>query len=114
RQGGSAISIHADAGQVEQALINLLHNAAEASLPTRGAVAIGWKEVEEGVEIFVRDEGEGIMNPTNLFVPFVTTKPGGSGIVLALSCQIAEAHGGTLTLANRVGVTVADVAVRLP
>src|SRR5207247_2354577 len=67
RQGSPAISIHADAGQVEQALINLLHNAAEASLPTRGAVAIGWKEVEEGVEIFVRDEGEGIMNPTNLF-----------------------------------------------
>jgi len=113
-QGGPVISIRADAGQVEQALINLLYNAAEASLPTRGAVTIGWKEVEEGVEIFVRDEGEGIMNPTNLFVPFFTTKPGGSGIGLALSRQIAEAHGGSLTLANRVGASGAEALLRLP
>ncbi|PYK56910.1 MAG: PAS domain-containing sensor histidine kinase, partial [Verrucomicrobia bacterium] len=114
RQGGPAISIRADAGQVEQALINLLHNAAEASLPTRGAVTIGWKEAGECVEIFVRDEGEGIMNPTNLFVPFFTTKPGGSGIGLALSRQIAEAHGGTLSLANRVGAPGAEALLRLP
>jgi len=114
RQGGPAISIRADAGQVEQALINLLYNAAEASLPTRGAVTIGWKEAGECVEIFVRDEGEGIMNPTNLFVPFFTTKPGGSGIGLALSRQIAEAHGGTLTLANRVGAPGAEALLRLP
>ena len=114
RQGGPAISIRADAGQVEQALINLLHNAAEASLPTRGAVTIGWKEAGECVEIFVRDEGEGIMNPTNLFVPFFTTKPDGSGIGLALSRQIAEAHGGTLTLANRVGAPGAEALLRLP
>src|SRR5438094_9707188 len=115
RQGGPAISIRADAGQVEQALINLLHNAAEASLLMRGAVTIGWKEAGECVEIFVRDEGEGIMNPTNLFVPFFTTKPGGSGIGLALSRQIAEAHGGTLTLANRVGgARGAEALLRLP
>src|SRR5436853_2678718 len=114
RQGGPAISIRADAGQVEQALINLLHNAAEASLPTRGTVTIGWKEAGEGVEIFVRDEGDGIMNPTNLFVPFFTTKPGGSGIGLALSRQIAEAHGGSLTLANRVGAPGAEALLRLP
>ena len=114
RQGGPMMTIRADAGQVEQALINLLHNAAEASPPTGGAVTIGWKEVEEGVEIFVRDEGEGIMNPTNLFVPFFTTKPDGSGIGLALSRQIAEAHGGTLTLANRVGARGAEALLRLP
>jgi signal transduction histidine kinase len=66
------------------------------------------------VEIFVRDEGEGIMNPTNLFVPFFTTKPGGSGIGLALSRQIAEAHGGTLTLANRVDAPGAEALLRLP
>jgi nitrogen fixation/metabolism regulation signal transduction histidine kinase len=114
RQGGPMMTISADAGQVEQALINLLHNAAEASLATGGPVTIGWKEVEEGVEIFVRDEGEGIMNPTNLFVPFFTTKPGGSGIGLALSRQIAEAHGGTLTLANRVGARGAEALLRLP
>src|SRR5947209_13961552 len=114
RPGGPAISIRADAGQVEQVLISLLYNAAEASLPTHGAVTIGWKEAGEGVEIFVRDEGEGIMNPTNLFVPFFTTKPGGSGIGLALSRQIAEAHGGTLTLANRVGAPGAEALLRLP
>jgi signal transduction histidine kinase len=108
------MTIRADAGQVEQALINLLHNAAEASPPTGGLVTIGWKEVGDGVEIFVRDEGEGIMNPTNLFVPFFTTKPGGSGIGLALSRQIAEAHGGTLTLANRVGARGAEALLRLP
>src|SRR5881227_2164238 len=114
RQGGPMMTIRADAGQVEQALINLLHNAAEASMGTGGPVTIGWKEVEEGVEIFVLDEGEGIMNPTNLFVPFFTTKPDGSGIGLALSRQIAEAHGGTLTLANRVGARGAEALLRLP
>src|SRR6266581_1163040 len=100
---GPEIKITVDGAQIEQLLINLVHNAVDASLATHGGVSIGWREVEEGVEIFVRDEGEGIMNPTNLFVPFFTTKPGGSGIGLALSRQIAEAHGGTLTLANRVG-----------
>ena len=114
RRGGPAISIQADAAQVEQALINLLHNAADASLETGGAVEIGWKEAGDCVEIFVRDDGEGIMNPTNLFVPFFTTKPAGLGIGLALSRQIAEAHGGTLTLANRVGTRGAEALLRLP
>ena len=114
RQGGPTMTIRADAAQVEQALINFLHNAAEASLGTGGPVTIGWREVEECVEVFVRDEGEGIMNPTNLFVPFFTTKPGGSGIGLALCRQIAEAHGGTLTLANRVGARGAEALLRLP
>lgn len=114
RQGGPLMTIRADAGQVEQALINLLHNAAEASLQTGGTVIIGWREMDECVEIFVRDEGEGIMNSTNLFVPFFTTKPTGSGIGLALSRQIAEAHGGTLTLANRVGARGAEALLKLP
>jgi two-component system, NtrC family, nitrogen regulation sensor histidine kinase NtrY len=114
RQPGPPMTIRADAGQVEQALINLLHNAVEASVPTGGRITIGWKQMEDCVEIFVRDEGEGIMNPTNLFVPFFTTKPGGSGIGLALSRQIAEAHGGTLTLANRVGARGAEALLKLP
>jgi two-component system, NtrC family, nitrogen regulation sensor histidine kinase NtrY len=114
RQPGPAVTIRADAGQVEQALINLLHNAVEASLGTDGAVMIGWRQTGDCVEIFVRDEGEGIMNSTNLFVPFFTTKPGGSGIGLALSRQIAEAHGGTLTLANRAGAPGAEALLRLP
>lgn len=113
-QNGGPISVRADAAQVEQVLINLLHNATEASTETGGAVTIGWKETGECVEIFVRDEGQGIMNATNLFVPFFTTKPGGSGIGLALSRQIAEAHGGSLSLANRNGGRGAEAVFRLP
>jgi two-component system, NtrC family, nitrogen regulation sensor histidine kinase NtrY len=114
RQDGPPVSIRADAAQIEQVLINLLLNAAEASLETGGAVTVGWKETGECVEIIVRDEGHGIMNLTNLFVPFFTTKPGGSGIGLALSRQIAEAHGGSLTLSNRSGVRGAEAVLRLP
>jgi len=100
---GADVTIDADAAQLEQLLINILHNATEASLETKGTVTVGWRDMAECVEVFVRDTGPGIMNPTNLFVPFFTTKPGGSGIGLALSRQIAEAHGGSLTLANRAG-----------
>src|ERR1700746_872517 len=85
---GPQTVIRADAAQIEQALINLVHNAVDAALETRGNVAIGWREKEGCVEIFVQDEGPGIMNPANLFVPFFTTKPDGSGIVLPLSRQI--------------------------
>jgi two-component system, NtrC family, nitrogen regulation sensor histidine kinase NtrY len=113
-QNGTSVSVHADAAQIEQALINLLRNATEASSETGGAVTIGWSANGECVEIFVRDEGQGIMNPNNLFVPFFTTKPGGSGIGLALSRQIAEAHGGSLTLANRAGGRGAKAVLRLP
>jgi two-component system, NtrC family, nitrogen regulation sensor histidine kinase NtrY len=111
-QGGD-VTIEADAAQLEQLLINILHNAAEASLETSGAVTAGWRDLAECVEVFVRDTGPGIMNPTNLFVPFFTTKPGGSGIGLALSRQIAEAHGGSLTLANRAGPGC-EALLRLP
>ncbi|HEY4282860.1 MAG TPA: ATP-binding protein, partial [Chthoniobacterales bacterium] len=104
----------ADAAQIEQLLINLVHNAADAALETNGSVSIGWRLAGECAEIFIRDEGPGIMNPTNLFVPFFTTKPGGSGIGLALSQQIAEAHGGSLTLGNRRDRQGAEALLRLP
>src|SRR6476646_6901475 len=110
---GADVTVEADAAQLEQLLINILHNAAEASLETKGTVTAGWRDLEECVEVFVRDTGPGIMNPTNLFVPFFTTKPGGSGIGLALSRQIAEAHGGSLTLANRAGPGC-EALLRLP
>src|ERR1700704_439301 len=111
---GGDVTINADAAQLEQLLINILHNAAEASLETKGTVTAGWRDMAECVEVFVRDTGPGIMNPTNLFVPFFTTKPGGSGIGLALSRQIAEAHGGSLTLSNRAGACGCVARLVLP
>jgi nitrogen fixation/metabolism regulation signal transduction histidine kinase len=111
---GPQIALHADGAQVEQLLINLVHNAVDASLETGGGVTISWREISECVEVSVQDEGHGIMNPTNLFVPFFTTKPGGSGIGLALSRQIAEAHGGSLSLANRRGRPGCEALLKLP
>jgi C4-dicarboxylate-specific signal transduction histidine kinase len=108
------VVVHADAAQVEQVLINLLHNAVDAALETNGNVALRWREVGNCVEILVEDEGPGIMNPANLFVPFFTTKPEGSGIGLPLSRQIAEAHDGTLMLMNREDRSGAQALLRLP
>lgn len=99
----SAPSVAADADQLEQLLINLVSNAVDAALETRGGVTVRWDPSDRAVEVRVEDEGPGIPETANLFVPFYTTKPEGSGIGLVLSRQIAEAHGGTLTLENRAG-----------
>src|SRR5437773_4764047 len=112
RPGPKAI-IRVDAAQIEQALINLVHNAVDAALETHGNVTLGWREKGNCVEILVEDEGPGIMNPANLFVPFFTTKPEGSGIGLPLSRQIAEAHDGTLVLMNREDRQGAQALLRL-
>ena len=111
---GPEATISADAAQIEQALINLVHNAVDASLETGGVVSMGWRANGDCVEVFIDDEGHGIMNPTNLFVPFFTTKPEGSGIGLALSRQIAEAHGGSLSVSNRTDRSGAEAVLRLP
>ncbi len=97
----ASLSVSADADQLEQLLINLVSNAVDAALETGGAVTVGWGVVDHAVEVRVEDEGPGIPETANLFVPFYTTKPEGSGIGLVLSRQIAEAHGGMLTLENR-------------
>ena len=99
--GGPNVVVHADAAQLEQLLINLVRNAADAALVTAGGVQVGWGLADARVRVWVEDEGPGVSNPVNLFVPFFTTKPGGSGIGLVLCRQIAEAHGGTVTLDNR-------------
>ncbi len=92
--------VPADGGQLEQALINLLKNAIEASSGITEGVEVAVGRTRDSVTIEIRDSGPGIANPDNLFVPFFTTKPGGTGIGLALSRQIVEAHGGTLTVEN--------------
>ena len=112
--GGPPIVIKADGDQLDQMLINIVHNAVDASLETDGSVAVHWRVDGGHVEVVVEDEGPGLADTSNLFVPFFTTKPNGSGIGLALSRQIAEAHGGALTLENRRGARGCAARVRLP
>jgi two-component system nitrogen regulation sensor histidine kinase NtrY len=111
---GPAVTISADADQLEQLLINLIRNAADAALETGGAVHVGWSRQGLACEVWIRDDGPGIPNTANLFVPFFTTKQGGSGIGLVLSRQIAEAHGGELTLTNRPDARGCIALLRLP
>ena len=95
-------------------LINLLRNAVDAALETGGGVSVGWARRADQLEVRIRDEGPGLSNTSNLFVPFFTTKPTGSGIGLVLSRQIAEAHGGSLTLENRRDRAGCEARLRLP
>ena len=113
---GPELTVRADGDQLEQLLINLLRNAADASLESGGAVAMGWNAPNGSrtLEVWVEDEGPGLPNTANLFVPFFTTKPQGSGIGLELSRQIAEAHGGVLTLDNRRPGPGCRAHLRLP
>jgi nitrogen fixation/metabolism regulation signal transduction histidine kinase len=111
---GPAMTIQADGDQLEQLLINLLRNAVDATLETGGGVKVHWTLGPSYVEIVVEDEGPGLSSTANLFVPFFTTKPGGSGIGLVLSRQIAEAHGGSLTLNNRPGARGCEARLRMP
>jgi nitrogen fixation/metabolism regulation signal transduction histidine kinase len=129
---GPDITLMADPDQLEQMLINLLRNSAEAVLEPSGVgekseeskipsasepepqIVFTWKVTENNLVLLIEDSGPGLLNPSNVFVPFYTTKPSGSGIGLLLSRQIAEAHGGSIELSNRNGKRGCQVRVALP
>jgi nitrogen fixation/metabolism regulation signal transduction histidine kinase len=108
------ISIQADPDQLEQAFLNLIKNAVEASAETDGSVKLCWKRIGDVLVLHIEDTGPGIANPDNLFVPFFSTKKGGSGIGLTLSRQIIEAHDGLLELQNREDGPGCRASVTLP
>ena len=112
---GPAVTLQADPDQLEQMFINLVANAADATLDNgSGAVRVTWRVAEETAWVEIEDSGHGIANADNLFVPFYTTKPAGSGVGLALAQQIARAHRGEVVLVNREDGTGARATVRLP
>ncbi len=111
---GPPIEAEVDSDQLEQVIVNLVKNAVEAASETGGAVSVTWADHGTNFEITILDEGPGVSGTKNLFVPFFTTKPKGSGIGLVLSRQIAEAHGGVLTLENRGDRTGCAARLMLP
>jgi nitrogen fixation/metabolism regulation signal transduction histidine kinase len=114
-EAGPPITLDADPDQLEQMFINLLRNAVDASL-ANGAepVRVFWRLDDSTLMVAIEDRGMGIANSENLFVPFYTTKPAGSGVGLALAQQIARAHGGEISLINRKDGEGARATIRLP
>ena len=111
---GPEVIAQGDRAQLEQLLINLVRNAVDASLETAGRVEVEWAQNNNQLDICISDEGPGLVSTANLFVPFFTTKIEGSGIGLVLSRQIAEAHGGALTVRNREDKRGCEARLRLP
>jgi two-component system, NtrC family, nitrogen regulation sensor histidine kinase NtrY len=115
------VTLMVDADHIQQALINLVRNAAEAALSPDASgedapqVQIAWESADGEVVITILDNGPGLTNAGNLFVPFYTTKPSGTGIGLVLAQQIAQAHRGSVQLANRTnGQTGCRAELHLP
>jgi nitrogen fixation/metabolism regulation signal transduction histidine kinase len=128
---GPDLLFRADPDQLEQMLINLVRNAADAVLESSSAavraersstsqfgiereVDVRWDFTGEDLTLLIEDSGPGLMNPANVFTPFYTTKPNGSGVGLVLSRQIAEAHGGRIEISNRIDSRGCLVKVVLP
>ncbi len=111
---GPDTAVSADQAQIEQVLINLVKNAVEASLETGGSVRVQWASDGAMAEVVIRDDGPGLPDSGNLFVPFFTTKAEGSGIGLFLSRQIAEAHGGSVTVRDREDRRGCEAVLRVP
>ena len=114
---GPECELMLDSDQFEQMLINLVKNAADAALESgesSAQVSLRWRIVDDRLVLLVEDNGPGLLNAANVFVPFYTTKPGGSGIGLVLSRQIIETHGGSIELRNRSGIRGCEVTVVLP
>jgi two-component system nitrogen regulation sensor histidine kinase NtrY len=112
---GPSVTLDADPDQLEQMLINLLRNAVDASLANGDEpVRVSWRLDDSALLVAIEDRGMGIANAENLFVPFYTTKPAGSGVGLALAQQIARAHGGEISLVNREDGDGARATIRLP
>jgi nitrogen fixation/metabolism regulation signal transduction histidine kinase len=112
--GGPDVTLPGDPDQLDQLLINLVHNAVEASAETGGGVRVAWSVAGGSAVIVVEDDGPGVADTANLFVPFFTTKAAGSGIGLVLARQIAEAHGGSLVVRNRRAGRGAEAVITLP
>jgi nitrogen fixation/metabolism regulation signal transduction histidine kinase len=120
---GPDVVLMADSDQLEQMLINIVRNAAEAAMeqvqsngnkPAPPEVIAGWQSTDREVILTIEDNGPGLLNPANAFVPFYTTKPAGSGIGLVLSREIVEAHGGSIELSNREHQRGCRVKIVLP
>jgi signal transduction histidine kinase len=129
---GPDVAFQADPDQLEQMFINLVRNAADAVLEAKGAspddsgatesepenisenIEVHWSADADDIVLAIDDHGPGLLNPANVFTPFYTTKPNGSGVGLVLSRQIAEAHGGRIEISNRRDVRGCTVRVVLP
>jgi nitrogen fixation/metabolism regulation signal transduction histidine kinase len=111
---GPPLVIQGDEDQLDQLLINVIRNAVDAASETGGEVEVSWRKIARTLEVLVKDDGPGVADTRNLFVPFFTTKPDGSGIGLVLSRQICEAHRGTLTLESRTDRSGAIARLLLP